>query len=183
MTCPAPELLVVFAEDSRENSNYLQVPHSNLLLPGVQRDFKSASMNNISSESIGIIEDSSYIKFPSKPKSPNRLNKKTKPPLSPSQNIINQTQKPKERTEKRSKTILGQSNEKKKSTLKFCDSPKGQEEVKLDVTEKRDGFYWNSSGESTPHLYVDYQQRLNGILLIHFAEEKDEIGYISSDSD
>ena len=148
-------------------------------------------MGTFSSESIGTDENSSF-KFPLKPKSPNRLSKKNKPPLSPT--MLPGSPVCFERKDQRSKTLIGGKSDKKaknegkekkvekKTLIVFNDSPKGFEECKCEFKEKRE-VYWNSSGESTPHLYVDYKQRLNGILLVHFAEDNEEIESVSSESD
>lgn len=169
----------MFAEDTPEKSEFLQVPNPNLLYPPTQKDFKSVSLGTFSSESIGADENSSF-KFTLKAKSPNRLKKKTKPPLGPSVTVASPACI--ERKEKRSNTIIGGKGQKndfnKKKTkadelIVLNDSPKVVEEGKSEFKEKG-GFYLNSSGESTPHLYVDYIQRLNGILLKHFAEDNEE---------
>lgn len=148
-------------------------------------------MGELSSESIGTDENSS-IKFALKPKSPNRLTKKNKPPLSPA--MLPGSPVCFERKDQRSKTLIGGKGGKtgenegkdkkvdKKTLIAFSDSPKGFEEGKCEFKEKRE-VYWNSSGDSTPHLYVDYKQRLNGILLVHFAEDNEEIESVSSESD
>ena len=173
-----PGSAFVFAEDSPDKSQFLQVPNPNLLYPPTQKEFKSVSLGTFSSESIGADENSSF-KFTLELKGPNRIKKKTKPPLGPC--VVVSSPVCFERKEKRSSTIIGgkgQMADLNKKKTKLDDlavpdySPKVPEEVKGEVKDKRE-FYMNSSGESTPHLYVDYIQRLNGILLKHFAEDEE----------
>lgn len=159
MTCPNPDIVIEMAKIDGDSGNFLQVPDSNLLLVGDQdKGFKSVSLNNLSTDSIKN-EDGQAIKFPSSSEnSKNRL-KKQKFGIS---ELEEKTVFVKNRNLKRRNTNFVKETEIKLTiTQPTCQN----EEIKVDESQERIKFYAGSNGDSTPHLYVDYQSRLKGILL------------------
>lgn len=143
--------------------NTLHVPNPNYLSPGdCEKGYKSVSLNNLSSDSIQS-EDKKVIRFPSSEgDSKNRL-KKEKAVI---ESLEENTVFVKNRKTKRSNTNFVKDFGIKSHAPKAEENLRDvREEVIDDIDQNKFNFYMGSNGDSTPHLYVDYQARLKGILL------------------
>lgn len=125
------------------------------------------SLNNLSTDSIKN-EDGQVIKFPkSEENSRNRL-KKQKIEIS---DLEEKTVFVKNRNVKRRNTNFVKETDVKLTTT----TP--EYKIEEDKSQERIKFYAGSNGDSTPHLYVDYQSRLKGILLK--IDDSDDLSLLS----